>query len=1355
MNRKALCVCLLAFAGSSLFVARKALVHRSSRPRLVREFLGPTPVRDLGARSAPIRVDALPQRERTTIAGSRSVIAGDASRATNRRTHSFSLAFAFEPNLGQVDSRVTVVGRGKGLTVFLTRREIAVQITRRPRTARAAISSEPRMISMRFSGAPPLAWCGNKRLRGETNYFIGNDPRRWRVHVPHFAEAGAANVAPGIDMVLYGNDEGVEYDLRAAPGADLSKLRLTISGADAMQFTQTGDVLLTADGSELRMKRPAIYEEVSGRSATRKAVDGGYVLGADGSLGFRVGPHDPHAVLIIDPSLSVAYATFLGGTGTDTAMSAALDGAGKVYVGGTTTSTATFPGAPHTLGPGGGTSEFFIAKIDPTVSGANSLVYLTFLGGSEAQNGGIIAVNSGGNVAITGTTTSPDFPVTDSSLPTSALARGVGNDVAISEIDPTGSMLVFSTLFGGSGAESQNGNGGIAFDSSGDVYIASDTNTTSLDSTSADLPVTADAYQGTWDGDESDGFLAIFTPPAQPGGAATLKYCSYLGTNALAQVSVGGVAVDPTGSAYIAGGVQNASAFPFTNAFQTVYGGGESNAFLMKIAPLGQGSVDLVYATLIGGSGTDQAFAIALDTDTPPSAYVTGATNSPDFPTKGLLAGFSTTLNPSATANAFFVAVGQSGSGQTSLLYSTYLGGSTTDAGQSIAVAAPNEVYISGTTSSWDFPWHDNVQPFNGQTVAFVAKFDPTSAGVASLTYATPLGGTLGASQSGGAAGNAVAADSLGHVYLAGATTSVDFPTAVTSGGASLNGNQSMCSSCWNSPAVPDAFVVELLEQAAPQPALTFEDPHLTFPSTATQSLGLINTGDETLKVANFTIAGANSGDFSLIGESACLSQVLGAGASCALAVAFSPSATGYESAVLMVTDNAPGSPQEFELLGYAPGLAALPISVTFPAQSVGTASDAEQLTFTVVNPVKATLIIDSGPSLGGANPGEFQLVAGTPGCILGESMNPNTSCDASVTFVPQAAGTFQSEIDVTYHWTGGAEQKLVVPVTASASVTLSGAVSVASSVNFGSQIAGTAGAAQPITITNSATGASAGPLTFSGVNVNGSSSSDFDVTSNNCSAGSTPPGGTCTVQITFRPLQAPTCGTESTRSATLTLSDNAPGSPQRVALAGTAEDFCFSAPSGQAAGAPITPGETATYNLQVNSSAGFSGTVALSCAGAPTEASCTLSPSSVSVTPTAPGAFTVSVATTAPVTGLLPPLGRRPGPPPNLLALTMILTALGVILAISLKVQRKWRVARLAVRGRGSTVSVVRVIQAVGLFFALGAGLAACGGGGTSDTTASDPGTPFGTYTITVTATVTAGSTTATRTLQLPLTVN
>jgi len=176
------------------------------------------------------------------------------------------------------------------------------------------------------------------------------------------------------------------------------------------------------------------------------------VLEADGSVGFRVGPHDPRSTLVIDPSLSVAYATFLGGMGQDTAASVAVDAAGKVYVGGTTTSPPTFPEASRAIGPGGGTSEFFVAKIDPSVAGPNSLVYLTFLGGSGTQTGGLIAVTTGGSVAITGATTFPNFPVTDSSQPTSALTGGAGKDVAVSEIDPTGSTLVFSTLFGGSGA---------------------------------------------------------------------------------------------------------------------------------------------------------------------------------------------------------------------------------------------------------------------------------------------------------------------------------------------------------------------------------------------------------------------------------------------------------------------------------------------------------------------------------------------------------------------------------------------------------------------------------------------------------------------------------------------------------------------------------------------------------------------------------------------------------------------------------------------------------------------------------------------------------------------------------------
>ncbi len=350
------------------------------------------------------------------------------------------------------------------------------------------------------------------------------------------------------------------------------------------------------------------------------------MLEADGTVGFRLGPHDPDAVLVVDPSLSVSYATFLGGAGTDAAASIAVDSSGKIYVGGTTTSESSFSETSGGIGPADGPAEFFIAKINPGVTGPSSLVYLTFLGGSGSQSGGLIAVDGSGDAAIMGTTTSTDFPVTDLSVPTNGLISGSGNDVVVSELDPSGAHLFFSTIFGGSGAESLNGTGGIALDSSGDVYIASDTTTTPVDSASTDLPVTAGAYQSAWDGESSDGFLAIFQPPLASGGAATLKYCSYLGTNSAGAPGVGGIAVDGSGNAYIAGWASSsAGSFPSTNAFQASYGGGTSDAFLMKISPLGKGSQDLVYATLIGGSGSDQALAVALDSLTTPNAYVTGS----------------------------------------------------------------------------------------------------------------------------------------------------------------------------------------------------------------------------------------------------------------------------------------------------------------------------------------------------------------------------------------------------------------------------------------------------------------------------------------------------------------------------------------------------------------------------------------------------------------------------------------------------------------------------------------------------------------------------------------------------------
>ena len=259
--------------------------------------------------------------------------------------------------------------------------------------------------------------------------------------------------------------------------------------------------------------------------------------------------------------------------------------------------------------------------------------------------------------------------------------------------------------------------------------------------------------------------------------------------------------MDASGNAYIAGFISNPlSSFPSKNAFQSAYAGGDFDAFLMKLFPGGKSVADLIYATLLGGSESDQAFAVAVDSAAPPKAYVAGTTSSTNFPTNGAVAAYQSSLPSNATtqtSNAFLSVIAQDPTtGQTSLAYSTYLGGSQVDAGYDLAVVEPWAVYVTGAAKSWDFPWRDNFQPFNGYGNAFVAKLDSTSAGAASLVYSTPLGGTSPPGENPGAQGSAIAVDASAAVWVVGQTTSADFPSAGNPGG----GFQPVCASCQQTP---------------------------------------------------------------------------------------------------------------------------------------------------------------------------------------------------------------------------------------------------------------------------------------------------------------------------------------------------------------------------------------------------------------------------------------------------------------------------------------------------------------------------------------------------------------------------
>ena len=554
----------------------------------------------------------------------------------------------------------------------------------RPRVPRESKPPKERSSSQRNPNRTPsrLNWQPGEQLAGETNYLLGKDPAKWRTHVPHFALAEAPEIAPGVSLVAYGNEQALEYDLRVAPGADISNLRVKISGADHKRIDAAGDLVMTIAGHEARMKKPVIYEEWRERELAqpaRQAVNGRYELAKDGTVRFVVAAHDPAATLVIDPSLAVAYSTFLGGAGSDSGHSITLDSTGKIYVGGTTTSATTFIETNGTsIGSGGGPSDYFIAKFDPTKTGLYSLVYLTFIGGSGDEEGGAIAVDSSGNVAIAGTTTSPDYPVTDSSTLTSSTNGTLVNDAAITEIDPTGAKLVYSTLFGGNGNEATLSPGGIAMDPSGNIFVAMDTQSTNLTVAPAASTTVAGPFQSTYGGGISDGFLVIFRPVATP-TAPNLKYCTYLGISA--QATVTGVAVDSVGNAYITGYTSN----PFdtlvtTNGFQTAYAGDPYDAFVMKILPSGNGPEDLSYGTYLGGAGSDKALAIAVGTELPGTVYVTGTTQSSNFPvtngTSGTVAAYQSSLK--GTANAFLAEIPQDPStDMTRLAYSTFLGGSS------------------------------------------------------------------------------------------------------------------------------------------------------------------------------------------------------------------------------------------------------------------------------------------------------------------------------------------------------------------------------------------------------------------------------------------------------------------------------------------------------------------------------------------------------------------------------------------------------------------------------------------------------------------------------------------------------
>jgi uncharacterized repeat protein (TIGR01451 family) len=724
-------------------------------------------------------------------------------------------------NLDPADSRTRFVARGPGFGLFLGSEGATLTLLSRDRS-RQNSGTQIHAVQMKLSGAnqaPTLS--GLDLLPGKSNYLLGNDPQKWRTGVPHYARVRYESVYPGINLVFYGDQGELEYDFQVAPGADPVQAELEFRGADDVHL-QDGALVIRAGQGSVALQAPRVYQEIAGERrsvdgkfvlrganragfaigsydrsreliidpiltfstyfggtgderATSVAVDGTgniYLAGSTTStdlpttLGTTLTGAGPNVYIakitppLGSPAATLDYVTYLGGNGQDTPAGIKVDGAGQPYVAGTTSSsnfpTTTTAYQPSVAAANVGKQHVFVTQLR---ADATAPLYSTYLSGNGVDLATGMAINAGGQVFVTGTTTSNETSTADQ-FPASNLRQTVPFQSSskaapglpqffVTKVDPAAQgpgSIPYSTYFGGgtySGAAPIAVGGGIAVDTANNVYF---TGTTSYifagcaGCSTTDFPI-LNAFQPCLD-------------TAPPSSVATSPSCS--------------------------------------NTTAT-----ESDAFVAKLnlnPNVPQGS-QLVWSTYLGGTGRDSSTGVAVDSGAA-NVYVLGTTNSSDIASnitslttsQSFQRCLDTPLNPTAgtacTAPASpapddaFVARLSNPAASTSgtatnvaLTYFSYLGGSGADTGTAITVDNGSGAVVTGSTQSSDFPVvppSNSIQStFGGVQDAFIARiYTAATTGQTAGSWSTYFGGT------GTDAGTGIALDVNQNAYLVGETTS-------------------------------------------------------------------------------------------------------------------------------------------------------------------------------------------------------------------------------------------------------------------------------------------------------------------------------------------------------------------------------------------------------------------------------------------------------------------------------------------------------------------------------------------------------------------------------------------------------
>ncbi len=910
-------------------------------------------------------------------------------------------------------------------------------------------------LRLRFAGANPAPEiAGLENLPGKVNYFIGNDPKKWHTGIPTFAQVKYSQVYPGVDLLFYGHQRNLEYDFIVAPGADPRAIRMNLSGARKLHVDAQGDVLVSVDGGDVVLQKPLVYQNINGRRqeiAANYSLRGndvsfaiapydhreplivdpvlnyatylggtsddgaGYAIAVDSSGDAYIAGQTlstdfpPTSVLTpggntngtgfvveLNPAGSaLMYSTYLGSSGGfDFAFGIAVSG-GDIYVTGETFGT-DFPTTANALKQtvstnNAGTS--FLTKLNPTVNTAASLLYSSYLGGSNGSLGDFgqaVAADSSGNAYVTGVsystagTADVDFPVSlgafQNTLPSAA------GSAFVTRIDTTQSgtnSLIYSTYLGGDGAlvgaitlQFGDGGFGIVVGAPNKVYITG----TTCSSPADPYPTSATTFQklpkaaNMW----SSAFISEIDTTVNTAAAAptSLVYSTILGGSGDSNSGHGdfGGAIDlqsGTTVVYVAGSTNSAD-FPTQSGFQTTGDAAAGSAFV-TLLDTSAGTV-LKYSTFLSDSATD---GTAIKADAAGNAYVGGATSSTTFPaTPGA---YQAAVASGAPGDGFIAEIAPLGGGPSDLLYYTYFGGSGSggipDEIFGLALGTPPSVFATGMTASTDFPAttgaFQTTLKTGSTSEAFAAEvtLQPVlTITPLSLTFNSPihvmsanqpimisnnLGGALMfttptvtiTSGTGTAADFTVTNTSCGTSIPSGGNCTINV-SYTPSGTATETANLSL-SGAGSAPQIVSLIGNTLAPFTVAPTSLSFTSSAVGTP-TAAQAVTLTNNTAApvafTSAAVTLTSAMGAAADFALLPLNNCGTSIP-AGGNCMVSITYTPSVATTETATLTLTNGAATSPQTVSLTGnvaaVAPGFTLAIAPSPIPPVTVGSTGNA------------------------------------------------------------------------------------------------------------------------------------------------------------------------------------------------------------------------------------------------------------------------------------------------------------------------------------------------------------------------------------------------------------------------------